>query len=145
MFAQLTPPDEAYLARRVNMRGGAKRVMEDDLLLREFMDEDSDQNNRAHLDSGGSKHATTAQSKPRSTYTLADLHDELREDSDVAIRKNFETFQGKFALQQRQLQEELTKVIREENNRILDAVTAGPHDLIKHEVRLRLFCDSRRS
>ena len=110
--------------------------MEDDLILREFMDEDSEHENRMHLDRGGSKHVTGAQDKPRSTYTLADLREELREDSDVAIRKNFETFQGKFALQQRQLQEELTKVIREENNRLIDAVNAGPHDLIKHEVCL---------
>ena len=69
-----------------------------------------------------------------STFTLQDLKDELHEEWEHAIRKNMETFEGKFALYQRQLQEELSRMIREENNRIIDELNRGPHDKIKDEV-----------
>lgn len=46
-----------------------------------------------------------------------------------------ETFEGKFALYQRQLQEELAKTMQEETNRIIDELNRGPHDKIKNEVR----------
>ncbi len=49
-----------------------------------------------------------------------------------------ETFEGKFALYQRQLQEELSRVIREENSRIIDELNRGPHDKIKDDVSLRI-------
>ena len=71
-----------------------------------------------------------------SAFTLQDLKDELHEGCEVAVRKNMETFEGKFALYQRQLQEELSRVIREENSLIIDELNRGPHDKIKDEVRI---------
>ncbi len=69
-----------------------------------------------------------------STFTLQDLKDELFEDWESAIRRNMETFEGKFALYQRQLQEELMKNMQEGTNRIIDELNRGPHDKIKNEV-----------
>ncbi len=57
------------------------------------------------------------------------------------MQKNMETFEGKFALHQRQLQEELARFIREENNRLIDEVNKGPHDKIKNEVCPFLRCN----
>ena len=45
------------------------------------------------------------------------------------------TFEGKFALYQRQLQDELSHVMREESNRVIDELNKGPHDKIKNKVR----------
>ena len=45
-----------------------------------------------------------------------------------------ETFEGKFALYQRQLQEELAKSMEENTSRIIDELNRGPHDKIKNEV-----------
>ena len=69
-----------------------------------------------------------------STFTLQDLKDELHEDWESAIAKNMETFEGKFALYQRQLQEELSRTMREESSRIIDELNRGPHDKIKDKV-----------
>ena len=140
MFKQLTPPEEIDLARRVQTKGGINAVKDNDHILRELLQESSDRDDKGHsltseVRDRDAKNMSAARTKPRSTYTLSDLKEELFEDSDAAIKKNFLTFEYKFALQQRQLQEELTKVIREENDRVIDAVNRGPHDLIKHEVR----------
>ena len=70
-----------------------------------------------------------------STFTLQDLKDELFEPWESAVRRNMETFEGKFALYQRQLQEELTRTMQEGTNRIIDELNRGPHDKIKNEVR----------
>lgn len=72
------------------------------------------------------------------TLTLQDLKDELHEGLEAAVQKNMETFEGKFTLYQRQLQEELARFIREENNRIVDELNKGPHDKIKDDVSGRL-------
>lgn len=72
----------------------------------------------------------------RSRYTLQELKDELHEDWESAIKKNMETFEGKFALYQRQLQDELSRVMKEESNRVIDELNKGPHDKIKDKVRV---------
>lgn len=69
-----------------------------------------------------------------STFTLQDLKDELFEDWDSAVRRNMETFEGKFALYQRQLQEELTRAMEEGTSRIIDELNKGAHDKINNEV-----------
>ena len=78
-----------------------------------------------------------------STYTLQDLKDELHEDWESAITRNMETFEGKFALYQRQLQDELSRVMRDESSRVIDELNKGPHDKIKNQVRTGRFALKR--
>ena len=54
--------------------------------------------------------------------------------SGVSVQKNWVTFEGKFQLHTRQLQDELTKTINEGNSRVIKAVKEGPHDRIKNPV-----------
>ena len=138
MFKQLTPSDELALSRRIDARGGPQVVRENDLLLREFLQEDNSAEQK-HISKGGASNdhgvkslSSNSRASGRSSYTIHDLKEDLHEDWDTAIKNNLQTFEGKFALQQRQLQEELWKFIHEENNRVIDAVSRGPHDLIKH-------------
>ena len=138
MFKQLAPPDEVELARRVQVKGGINAVKDNDHILRELLQETTDGDEKSHplIEARDrDKNTPSARAKPHSTYTPSDLKGELLEDSDAAIKKNFATFEDKFAIRQRQLRDELTKVIREENDRVIDAVNQGPHDLIKQEVR----------
>ena len=76
-------------------------------------------------------------------YGFDELKRDLDEDVDVSIRRNLDVFEGKFALHQRQLKEELEKIMHEESNRVIDAVNRGPHDLIKHEVGLSMLIKLR--
>lgn len=70
------------------------------------------------------------------TFTLQDLKDELHENWESAITKNMETFEGKFMLYQRQLQDELSRAMRDESSRIIDELNKGPHDKIKDKVQV---------
>ena len=48
----------------------------------------------------------------------------------MAIRKNFEAFDRKFRIQQREFAEEVRRVVHHEGDRIVEAVNAGAHDRI---------------
>lgn len=141
MFKLLTPPKELSLSERVEKEGGAQVIKGNDALLRELLLLENtagekykakgleQETQRIHgLKSGGLK-ATKNES---SGYGISDLKRDLQEGLDVAIETNLEKFGEKFTIQQRQLQEELSKVVHEESDRVIDAVNRGPHDLIKH-------------
>ncbi|THH02037.1 hypothetical protein EW026_g779 [Hermanssonia centrifuga] len=143
-FCHFTPENEIELARKVEEKGGVQAVKNNDFLLRELDDfqggADSGMKKGASSKTGGgsANHATKTESvnersAQRSTFTLQDLKDELHEDWDTALKENLKTFEGKFALQQRHLEQALSKFIHEENNRLIDEVNKGPHDKIKNE------------
>ncbi|KAJ3543517.1 hypothetical protein NM688_g5844 [Phlebia brevispora] len=140
MFKEFTPQSELELARRVQEKGGLMAIKDNDAVLRELNDfATADARGfskaggpRAQSGHGGKisgKQGT--ESRTSSTFSLQDLKSELREDWDTAVSNNMQVFAGKFALQQRQLQEELSRIIHEEQNRLIDEVNKGPHDLIK--------------
>lgn len=155
MFKELTPSGEIELANKVREKGGAQAVRENDASLRELSEFETTSVDGKRIPKGGAvkdanEHTPKtlgvkpqADKRATSRSTLQDLKDELREDWDTAVSHNMEIFEGKFALHQRQLQEELSRVIREENNRVIDEVNKGPHDLIKHPVCFHSLRDIR--
>ncbi|KAJ3537236.1 hypothetical protein NM688_g6718 [Phlebia brevispora] len=125
-----TPSNEQQLARKIEEKGGAKFVQNNDAALSELALLDNAASSDQKSGPAAKLQGRTVQG---STFTLQDLKDELFEDVDSAIRRNMETFEGKFALYQRQLQEELTKTMQEGTSRIIDELNRGPHDKIKNE------------
>ncbi|KAI0701233.1 hypothetical protein BC835DRAFT_271177 [Cytidiella melzeri] len=128
-----TPPGEVQLARKVKEKGGVKYVENSDAVLSELAGLENPGAADKIQTTGGHVVKLQDRSAKESTFTLQDLKDELHEGWQAAVQKNMETFEGKFALYQRQLQEELARVIREDNNRIIDELNRGPHDKIKDE------------
>lgn len=47
-----------------------------------------------------------------------------------------QTFEGKFNLYQRQLKDELSRVMNEGTARVIDELNRGPHDKIKNEASM---------
>ena len=60
---------------------------------------------------------------------------DLFENPQNAIEKNLEVFERKFKMQQRELAEEMRRMVHHECDRVIEAVTAGPHDRIIDPVR----------
>ncbi|KAF9644578.1 hypothetical protein BDM02DRAFT_3074100, partial [Thelephora ganbajun] len=58
------------------------------------------------------------------------LQQEINSDPDEAIEKNAEFFDRKFDIQRRQIVEDIARTVNREGDRIISAVTAGPHDRI---------------
>ena len=73
-------------------------------------------------------------------FDLAKLQDEIKETPDKAIEKNAEFFSRKLHIQMRQITEDIERAVRREGDRVIEAVTAGPHDRIVDSVWWKAFC-----
>ncbi|KAJ6458650.1 hypothetical protein C8R47DRAFT_995099, partial [Mycena vitilis] len=126
MFQQFVSPEQREMARLVEQMGGLQACQENDKVLKELNDLES-KSVSAQLPSGlhGAKlPASTGKSG------LEDLKDELMTDPDAAMEKNLTIFSRKFEVQKRQIIDELTKVVERQGDRVISAITAGPHDKI---------------
>ncbi|TCD69752.1 hypothetical protein EIP91_006288 [Steccherinum ochraceum] len=121
IFQKFISSDEVKIAEKIK-GNDIKSIQKNESLLRDL----NDFENAIETRPG-------ERNNKRSAFSAKDLRDELQEDFESAIVKNLENFEGKFVLYQRQLREELSKFIREENDRLLTAVKEGPHDRIKNE------------
>ena len=99
---------------------GAEAVLKDDAALAELL------SYNVGPDSDAEKGVMSADD----VEGLEIVKRELTEGPEVAIRKNFEAFERKFRIQQREFAEEVRRVVRHEGDRIVEAVNAGAHDRI---------------
>ncbi|TCD63086.1 hypothetical protein EIP91_006013 [Steccherinum ochraceum] len=126
IFETLVPAGETEMRDVVRENGGVSTVQSDDATLRDLMEYE------AALDTKKARVAGAADLLGRKNTAMADLKDELLRDPSEAIAQNLKTFEGKFELYHRQLKEELSLVIREENRLMLIALKEGPHDKIEN-------------
>ena len=68
-----------------------------------------------------------------------ELKREIETPPDEAIEKNLEHFNGKFDIQKRRIEEAMERIVTREGDRVISAVTAGPHDRIVDRVWHQFF------
>ncbi|KAJ7925171.1 hypothetical protein B0H13DRAFT_2314677 [Mycena leptocephala] len=123
MFQQMVAPEQKEMMRIVEQKGGLQACQENDKILKELSDLEA---KSTATPGGATQSAKTAQK----TSALEDLKDDLMVDPDAAMEKNLTVFSRKFEVQKRQIVDELTKVVEREGDRVISAITAGPHDKI---------------
>jgi hypothetical protein len=64
------------------------------------------------------------------------LKPQLKEVIDDNLRKNMVIFERKFDVQKRQLVLEMEVVVHREGDRVIDAISSGPHDRVIDTVLL---------
>ena len=129
MFERFVLPEQKKMAQLIEKKGGVKACQESDKTLRELNDTEK-KSSGPGLNFTTTPVAARGGPKVGSKSDFDDLKDDLRTDPDEAIAKNLDTFSRKFEIQKRQITEELSKVMRREGDRIISAVTSGPHDKI---------------
>ena len=67
---------------------------------------------------------------------MARLMQDLADEPAVAIRRNLVRFERRFAIQQKEILEEMKKVVVHEGDRVIQSVLAGPHERIIDQVCL---------
>ncbi|KAJ7246566.1 hypothetical protein B0H12DRAFT_758041 [Mycena haematopus] len=127
MFSQFVTPEQKEMARLVEQKGGLQACQDNDKVLKEL--------NELEQKSGaaprqGPTSAKGSASATNSKSGLEDLKDDLMTDIDDAIAKNMTAFDRKFEVQTRQIIDEMSKVVERQGDRIIGAITAGPHDKI---------------
>ncbi|KAJ7693840.1 hypothetical protein B0H17DRAFT_981213 [Mycena rosella] len=122
MFQQFVSPEQREMTRLVEQKGGLQACQENDKVLKELSD--------LETKSAGAIGPQSAKGTGNKTSALEDLKDELMGDIDAALEKNLTAFTRKFEVQQRQIIDELSKVVERQGDRVISAITAGPHDKI---------------
>ena len=69
-------------------------------------------------------------------FNLSEIQHEIQGDPTEAIEENEESFLGKFRVQVRQIQEDVERAVRQQGDRIISAVTGGPHERILDPVHI---------
>ncbi|KAI0644525.1 hypothetical protein C8Q79DRAFT_777894 [Trametes meyenii] len=126
-FQKATSPEQQELAALVQKKGGATAVMGNSDALNELLKfkPSSATNTTKRGDREGVEHSSHS-----GPGNLDALKLELFESPELAIRKNLEVFERKFKMQQRELTEEMRRVVHHEGDRVIEAVTSGPHERI---------------
>ncbi|KAF7376029.1 hypothetical protein MSAN_00017700 [Mycena sanguinolenta] len=122
MFATFVAPEQKEMLRIVEQKGGPQACQDNDKILKELSDLE------AKSTSVGS--ATRSSKSAQKTSALEELKDDLMVDPESAMETNLTVFSRKFEMQKQQIVDELTKVVEREGDRVISAVTAGPHDKI---------------
>lgn len=131
MFQTLVNPEMKKLTAAVEERGGIQACMDNESALREL----SGLNSSKNSSSGTTRPAPVAtrggkRARDENTSAFEELKADIYDDPDAAIEKNMVVFSRKFEIQKQQIVAELTLVVQHEGDRVIEAVTSGPHDRI---------------
>ncbi|KAF8579017.1 hypothetical protein K439DRAFT_1620875 [Ramaria rubella] len=126
-FEKMVSPEQRRIKSIIREHGGEENVMYNDELLQRVSKE------ARHVEAeetSDSSNLTGGMSMD--VYSLGELKQDLSEDITVAVRRNAEIFNAKFDMQQRQIKEDM----KQESDRVIQALTAGPHDqLLDPDIR----------
>ncbi|TBU55048.1 hypothetical protein BD310DRAFT_934540 [Dichomitus squalens] len=127
-FSKAISPEQLELAALVQKKGGPTVVMADNVALKELM------KFRPAVASDQTKQGTGKDVGEHNSHSegddLAVVKQELFDSPELAIKKNLEVFERKFKMQQRELAEEMRRMVHHEGDRVIEAITSGPHDRI---------------
>lgn len=124
LFQEFITPEQQKLTVMVEERGGVA-ALENEYAMRELAEAEF-----AFVAPSGSDSRHGA-GRP---FDVVELQHEIKGDPNEAIEKNAEFFNRKFDIQRRQIVEDIARVVNREGDRIISAVTAGPHDRIVDQV-----------
>lgn len=127
IFQKFVTPEQRQLDLLVKKKGGSA-VIDNEQVMRELSDAESS----ISVPSARERHRSNKK------FELAEIQHEIREGPAAAIERNAEFFNRKFDIQRRQIQEDINRAVSREGDRIISAVTAGPHERILDPVRLYL-------
>ena len=120
MFQKLLPPEQKKLTDLVEKKGRST-ILEDEDAMRDLAA-------KASPSPTSGRHST-------GQFNLAELQHEIRDDPASAIEKNAESFNRLFDVQLQKIEDRIALVSRREGDRVISAMTAGPHDRIVDPVR----------
>jgi hypothetical protein len=119
MFQKFMSPEQREVATFIESKGG-RACIDNEESLKELIEYEAK--------------VTGNDQEDYSVHVLNDADDwkelkrELEEKPEVAIKKNSKLFKRKFEIQKKQVQEEVSKTVQREGDRIISALNAGPHE-----------------
>ncbi|PIL33838.1 hypothetical protein GSI_03544 [Ganoderma sinense ZZ0214-1] len=131
IFPRIVSPEQQELAALVKKKGGPEKILGDNDVLEGLLafkpTTALDRNKRG---SGAGQDGAERNGHQDEAVDLPAVKQELFDSPESAIKKNWEAFERRFNLQEKRLTDNLAKIVRRDGDRVIQAVTAGPHDRI---------------
>jgi len=122
---KFVPLEQRQLAALVKQKGGDAAI-HDEQSMKELVTKETSISTLV-----GSERRRSAKK-----FDLGEIQREIQSDPAEAIERNEESFNAKFRVQMRQIQEDVERAVRQQGDRIISAVTGGPHERIADPVRV---------
>lgn len=125
----LRSPEERELKRFIDSKGGPKQFLKNDDLMQELLKRSGEPEGKPSLKG----------SSPRGqTDLIQEIKREVSKTMADMISEHYVQFRVKFEAQQEQLRQQMDASVRREGDRIITAITGGPHERIIDPVGLFL-------
>ena len=121
LFKDFINSQQRELARKVEGMGGKAAALGNEQKMEELVNRESELTAGDH----------SGKNRP---FNLVELRQEIDGDPDKAIEEHAKSFNLMFDLQTRRIVDELSCVITRDGDRVISALTAGPHDQIIDKV-----------
>ena len=132
LFQEFVTPEQKKLATMVEKMGG-KAALENEYSMKKLADAE------VAFSAPSGSGSRRSGSRP---YDLVELQQEIEGNPEEAIEENAEYFNRKFDVQRRQI-EDINRSIKRQGDRMIEAITSGPHDRIVDKVGREVFCSLR--
>ena len=127
LFQQLVSPEQKRLTELVAEKGGFRVLRDNDKVL---LDLEAAANESSHQPS-----VEGLQGKINASDLKAEnLRNDILEDPDAAVEKNWTVFSRKFEVQKNQIIDKLTLVVQRESDRVIREVRGSAHERIRDRV-----------
>lgn len=132
IFSALITPDQQEIEGIIRSKGGMQAVLRDDAALAGLLAyRPPPSGSEATLQIAGLQQILHLR---KDKSEISTVREQLYETTETAVRKNMDTFERKFTMQQRRMAEEMEGIVRNESDRVINTVLMGPHTRIKEHV-----------
>lgn len=123
LLQSLRSPRDRQLLTKIELKGGAKEALKDETFIKELIEQCHGKDKEAQGD-------VETQSKDKPAEIVKLVVREMGRTIEDMVKENEELFTRKFKAQSLVLKEEMEKITRREGDRVIEAITSGPHERI---------------
>jgi hypothetical protein len=138
LFEQLISPEQKLLSDLVNAKGGVNVIQDNDNVLFDLEKAAIKASNSSSVEG----HRTRQAEQDRVDLVVDDLREDILEDPNTAVEKNWVVFSRKFEAQKNQIIDELTLVVQRESDRVVRELKGKAHERIRDRVGCFFDCYS---
>ena len=132
LFEQLVSPEQKRLSELVAEKGGFRALRDNDKMLLDL--EATASKSLASCQPSVDGHRTHQTKFNDSDLKVDSLRNDILEDPDAAVQKNWTLFSRKFEVQKNQIIDKLTHVVKRESDRVIREVQGSAHERIRDQV-----------
>ena len=130
VFEQLASPEQKLLSNLINAKGGITVLRDNDKVLLD-LEKTARKASSSPIVEG---HLTHQANTANDDLEIVSLREDISEDPNAAVEKNWAIFSRKFEAQKNQIVDELLLIVQRESDRVIEELKGKAHEHIRDRV-----------